>query len=281
LQYVQFHPTTFYGEKERFLISEAVRGEGGVLLDNNGKDFMKSFHSLGSLAPRDVVARAIHETLLETGHPCVYLDISFKENSWLKERFPTINDYCIKNGIDFTTEPIPVVPAAHYLCGGVGVGLNGRTSLQRLYAVGEVSCTGVHGANRLASTSLLEALVWGWIAGKDAAKNCEENHYFPDIFPWEEGQETIDAALITQDWLTIKNTMWNYVGLIRTRQRMLRAQTTLRHLQSEIENFYQKTTMSKQIIQLRNGVQTAMAVTLAALESRVSRGAHYIKTNKE
>ena len=277
LQYVQFHPTTFYGEKDRFLISEAVRGEGGILLDKDGKEFMHNFHELGSLAPRDIVARAIHETMLETAHPCVYLDISFKDSTWLKERFPTIYKHCLEGGVDITKEPIPVVPAAHYLCGGVGVSLKGRTSLQRLYAVGEVACTGVHGANRLASTSLLEALVWGWIAGEEAAINSENNNYFPEIFPWEEGKENIDNALIAQDWMTIKNTMWNYVGLIRTRQRLLRAQTTLRHLQSEIEQFYQKAKMDKNIIQLRNGVQTAIAITLATLEARVSRGTHYIK----
>jgi len=277
LQYVQFHPTTFYGEKDRFLISEAVRGEGGVLRDNKGNDFMKSYHELGSLAPRDVVARAIHETMLETGHPCVYLDITSKNKDWLRNRFPTIYDHCYNAGVDMSIEPIPVVPAAHYMCGGVGVSLKGRTSLQRLYAVGEVSCTGVHGANRLASTSLLEAVVWGWIAGKEVAESAEDDAYFPEIFPWEEGQENIDNALISQDWFTIKNTMWNYVGLIRTRQRMLRAQHTLRHLQSEIEQFYQKAKMNTPIIQLRNGVQTAIAVTLATLEARVSRGTHYIK----
>lgn len=277
LQYVQFHPTTFYGEKDRFLISEAVRGEGGILLDKDGKEFMHNFHELGSLAPRDIVARAIHETMLETAHPCVYLDISFKDSNWLKERFPTIYKHCLEGGVDITKEPIPVVPAAHYLCGGVGVSLKGRTSLQRLYAVGEVACTGVHGANRLASTSLLEALVWGWIAGEEAALNSENNSYFPEIFSWEEGKENIDNALIAQDWMTIKNTMWNYVGLIRTRQRLLRAHTTLRHLQSEIEQFYQKAKMDKNIIQLRNGVQTAIAITLATLEARVSRGTHYIK----
>lgn len=277
LQYVQFHPTTFYGDKDRFLISEAVRGEGGILIDNMGREFMHHYHELGSLAPRDIVARAIHETMLETEHPCVYLDITSKNKNWLKNRFPTIYNHCLAAGIDIANEPIPVVPAAHYMCGGVGVNLNGRTSLQRLYAVGEVSCTGVHGANRLASTSLLEAVVWGWQAGNEASNNIDNNMYFPEIYQWEDGQEDIDVALITQDWLTIKNTMWNYVGLIRTRQRMLRAHHTLRHLQSEIEQFYQKAKMGRPIIQLRNGVQTAIAVTLATLEARVSRGTHFIK----
>ncbi|MFP4528427.1 MAG: L-aspartate oxidase [Candidatus Kapaibacterium sp.] len=277
LHYIQFHPTTFYNHGERFLISEAVRGEGGVLIDHNGRQFMKDFHELGSLAPRDIVARGIHQTLLDSGRSCVYLDISFKDTELIKSRFPNIYKHCLEHNIDMAREPIPVVPAAHYSCGGVGVNLNGRTSLQRLYAVGEVACTGVHGANRLASTSLLESLVWGYAAGKDSAEKCEDCHYFPDIYPWQEEQENVDPAHIAQDWLTIKNTMWNYVGLMRTRQRLYRAQTTLRHLQTEIEQFYRRAKMSRGMIQLRNGVQTAIAVVNAAQESRVSQGAHYME----
>lgn len=276
LQYIQFHPTTFYNERDRFLISESMRGEGGKLTDKNGNEFMNAFHELGSLAPRDVVARGIHQTMLETDHPCVYLDISFKDTDWIKNRFPNIYRHCLQTGIDITNEPIPVVPAAHYSCGGVGVSLRGRTSLRRLYAVGEVACTGVHGANRLASTSLLEAVVWGHKAGLDAAMHEEGEEHFPEIFSWEDAEEYVDPALILQDWLTIKNTMWNYVGLIRTRQRLLRARTILRHLQSEIEQFYQQAKMTKQMIQLRNGVQTAIAVAQATLEDRVSRGCHHL-----
>ncbi len=277
LEYIQFHPTTFYGAGDSFLISESVRGEGGILLDKKGRRFMERFHELAELAPRDIVSRSIHQIMLETNHPCVYLDISFKESDWIKNRFPTIYEHCKNNGVDITSEPIPVVPAAHYSCGGVGVSLRGRTSLRRLYAVGEVSCTGVHGANRLASTSLLEAVVWGYLAGNDAADFHEEDYYFPEIFPWKDENEVIDPALIVQDWTTIKNTMWNYVGLIRTRQRLLRARTTLRHLQSEIEQFYQKAKMTRDIIELRNGVQTAIAVNAATIEARVSRGCHYIQ----
>lgn len=276
LQYIQFHPTTLYNEKDRFLISEAVRGEGGILIDKSGKHFMEDIHELGSLAPRDIVARAIHQVMLDTEHQCVYLDISFKNAEWIKGRFPTIYKHCLDNGVDITNEPIPVVPSAHYSCGGIGVSLNGRTSLQRLYAIGEVSCTGVHGANRLASTSLLESLVWGAKAGEAAAKNIKSDAYFPELSPWKCFEDYIDPALIRQDWLTIKNTMWNYVGLVRTRQRLLRATTTLRHLQSEVEQFYQQAKMTKEIIQLRNGIQTAIAVTSATLESRTSRGTHYI-----
>ncbi len=278
LHYIQFHPTTFYNERDRFLISESMRGEGGRLIDKNGREFMRDFDERGSLAPRDVVARAIHSTLIETNHPCVYLDISHRPSDWLKERFPNIYTHCLNAGVDITVEPIPVVPAAHYSCGGVGVSLRGRTSLKRLYAVGEVACTGVHGANRLASTSLLENVVWAWAAGKDAAAFTLEDEYYPDIFPWRDETEYIDPALIAQDWLNIKNTMWNYVGLVRTKQRLQRARTILRHLQTEIEQFYQKARMTRSMIELRNGVQTAVAVANAASEDRISRGAHFYES---
>jgi L-aspartate oxidase len=277
LQFIQFHPTAFYSERDRFLISEAVRGEGGRLIDKNGYEFMKDYHELGSLAPRDIVARGIHQTMLKTNHPCVYLDITHKEGEWIKARFPTIYEHLLNAGIDMTKEPIPVVPAAHYSCGGIGVSLRGRTALARLYAVGEVSCTGVHGANRLASTSLLEAVVWGYSAGVDASELSKRDEYIPEIFPWKEEYDEIDPALIAQDWLTIKNTMWNYVGLVRTRQRLMRATTILRHLQNEIEQFYQKAKMNKDILQLRNGIITAIAVTNATIEDKVSRGSHYIE----
>ncbi|MBC8213423.1 MAG: L-aspartate oxidase [Candidatus Marinimicrobia bacterium] len=277
LQYIQFHPTTLYHASGRFLISEALRGEGAKLIDSKENEFMKHIHRLGALAPRDVVARGIHQSMMDSNHPCVYLDISNKNTSWLKNRFPGIYQHCLDIGIDITKEKIPVVPSAHYSCGGVGVNLIGRTSLKRLYAVGEVSCTGVHGANRLASTSLLESLVWGVIAGKDAAIEKENDTYFPEIEPWKLEQKEIDPALITQDWLTIKNTMWNYVGLVRTRPRMLRAKTILRHLQTEFEQFYQKAKLTDDIIGLRNGIQTAIAVIDATIEARESRGTHYLK----
>lgn len=281
LQYIQFHPTTFYGERERFLISEAVRGEGGKLIDKDGKPFMKKFHEMGDLAPRDIVARGIHQTMLETGHPCVYLDVSHLDSAWLKDRFPTIYQYCIDAGVDIAKEPIPVVPAAHYSCGGVGVSLTGRTSLRRLYAIGEVSCTGVHGANRLASTSLLENVVWGYIAGKESAAHIGVEDYYPDIWEWKDRNQIIDPALIAQDWLNIKNSMWNYVGLVRTKQRLLRARTIFRHLQSEIEQFYQQAKMTKSIIQLRNGMQSAIAITQATIETRENKGAHYLINTEE
>ena len=237
---------------------------------------MNQIHEKGSLAPRDIVARGIHQKMLDTGLPCMYLDISFKDGEWIKKRFPSIQKGCLAAGIDMTREPIPIVPAAHYICGGIGVNLDGRTSVKRLYAVGEVACSGVHGANRLASTSLLEALVWGYNAGKDAAEFRDGDDHFPEIEPWIEEIEEIDPALIAQDWLTIKNTMWNYVGLIRSRQRLHRARTIMRNLQTEIESFYQKAKLTPSIVGLRNGVQTAIAIIAATLEARESRGTHYL-----
>ena len=277
LHYIQFHPTALYHESERFLISEAVRGEGGILIDNDGNEFMSSIHKDESLAPRDIVARAIHQTMLSTNHPCVYLDITHKNQTWLQNRFPNIYQYCINKNIDIATEPIPVVPAAHYSCGGIGVNINGHTSLKRLYAIGEVSCTGVHGANRLASTSLLESLVWGYNAGKDASIHQKGDDYFPEINPWVIETDIIDPALIAQDWLSIKHTMWNYVGLVRTRQRLLRAQKILKNLQNDIERFYQRVQLNPEIISLRNAIQTANAIVLSAIEAKQSKGTHYIQ----
>lgn len=277
LEYIQFHPTAFYNEhNDRFLISEALRGEGGILIDKDGNEFMNNYHHQGNLAPRDVVARTIQKILLETSASCVYLDVSFKGEDWLIDRFPTIYNYCLNAGINIAKEPIPVVPAAHYSCGGVGVNLNGRTSLQRLYAVGEISCTGVHGANRLASSSLLEALVWGYTAGNDASVKKDSDDYFPSIYEWVNETEEMDTALLVQDWTSLKNTMWNYVGLIRTKQRLLRAIKMLRELQIETEQFYKKAKLSREIIELRNGIETAIAVTNATLASPLSRGAHYL-----
>jgi len=277
LEYIQFHPTALYhSEAERFLISESVRGEGGILIRKNGEDFMKKFHPLGSLAPRDVVARAIHQVLLEFNEPCVYLDITHKKSSWIKGRFPNIYARCLDYDIDITKHPIPVVPAAHYSCGGVWVDLEGRSTIYRLRAVGEVSCTGVHGANRLASTSLLEAVLWGYSTGISIAKEIKTKKYgFPSIPDWKNEEEIVDPALILQDWMTIKYSMWNYVGLMRTTRRMNRAKHILRELQLEIESFYRRGKLTDELIGLRNGVQTALAVLFACMENHESRGCHY------
>lgn len=277
LQFVQFHPTTLYHAGERFLLSEAMRGEGARLVDGEGREFMTDYHPDGSLAPRDIVARGIHQMMHETGAQCAYLDITHKPASWIASRFPQILQRCKEAGIDITIQPIPVVPAAHYSCGGIAVDEWGRSSMRRLRAVGEVSCTGVHGANRLASTSLLECLVWGTRAGEDAARRCasEPLEAVPEIAGWQYETEPVDPALIAQDWLTIRQTMWNYVGLVRTRRRLDRAQQILREAHLEIGRFYARSELSDALITLRNGEQTALAVLLAAIEARESRGCHY------
>ncbi|MCE5230650.1 L-aspartate oxidase [bacterium] len=277
LEYIQFHPTALYHQHApRFLISESMRGEGGRLIRRDGHEFMERHHPLGSLAPRDVVARAIHQEMLETQDPCVYLDISHKDSEWIKGRFPTIHAECLKWGIDITKEPIPVVPAAHYSCGGVMTDLDGRTSIERLWAVGEVACTGLHGANRLASTSLLEGLVFGARAAHAIMKALPgSKEAVPLIAPWVPEHDPVDPALILQDWLTIKYTMWNYVGLTRTQKRLRRARQILRELQQEVEAFYGQTQLDDDLIGLRNGVQAALAVLYAAAQNRTSRGCHY------
>ena len=277
MQFIQFHPTTLYHSGERFLLSEALRGEGARLVDGSGREFMTDYHPDGSLAPRDIVARGIHQMMHETGSPCAYLDISHKPAAWILERFPTIAGRCREAGFDLTSQPIPVVPAAHYSCGGIAVDGEGRSNLSRLRAVGEVSCTGLHGANRLASTSLLECLVWGTRAGGAAAAACRSgaDDYFPEIAPWQYETEPVDPALIAQDWLTIRQTMWNYVGLVRNRRRLDRAHAILRELHMETGRFYAKAELGDGLISLRNGVQTALVVLLAAMEARESRGCHY------
>ncbi len=277
LEYVQFHPTTLHvGDASNFLISESVRGEGGILVDAAGRPFMEKYHPRGSLAPRDVVSRAIHEELLAQHSPCVYLDIRHKDPGWIRERFPNIYRRCMEAGIDMTRDLIPVVPAAHYSCGGVATDLQGRTSMERLWAVGEVACTGLHGANRLASTSLLEGLVWGHEAAHAIAARLAETRYdFPVVDEWKYEKETADPALIHQDWMTIRYTMWNYVGLVRSRRRLMRARRILRELYLEIEEFYARATLTDAMVGLRNGVQTALAVLFAAWENRDSVGCHY------
>jgi L-aspartate oxidase len=276
MQFVQFHPTTLFVGEERFLLSESLRGEGARLVDGGGREFMTGYHPDGSLAPRDIVARGIHRMMHETGAPCAYLDITHKPADWVRTRFPGIDARCREMGLDLAAQPIPVVPAAHYSCGGVAVDLWGRSSVRRLWAAGEVSCTGLHGANRLASTSLLECLVWGTRAGAQAARDASRpDVYLPDIAPWQYETEAMDPALVAQDWLTIRQTMWNYVGLVRSRRRLDRAHQILRELHLEIGRFYARAELNDGLISLRNGIQAALAVLLAAIEARDSRGCHY------
>lgn len=238
---------------------------------------MQRFHPAGSLAPRDIAARAIYQTMLESAEPCVYLDISHKPAEQLRARFPAIYAVCMERGIDLTREPIPVVPAAHYSCGGIATDDYGRTTVDRLRAAGEVACTGLQGANRLASTSLLECLVWGTRAGGHAAERItrDRDFYFPRVADWCYEHEPVDPALISQDWLTIRHTMWNYVGLIRSERRLNRAMRILRELDLEIARFYDKSEISDSIIGLRNGILTALLILEAAEQAPDSRGCHY------
>jgi L-aspartate oxidase len=264
----------------KFLISEAVRGEGGVLLTPEGERFMERYDSEWlELAPRDVVARAIYWEMLANDYPYVLLDIaSHKPADYIRRRFQQIHRRCLEFNIDITQQPIPVVPAAHYFCGGVLVDLRGRTTLPGLYAVAEVACSGVHGANRLASTSLLEGLVWGARAAEDI-RDLEGSKPIPtdDVPPWDVSGLTRDAdpALIQGDMQSIRSLMWHYVGLVRAEYRLNRAIRELSHLLLNIEDFYRKARLSDGLIGLRNGVQAALVVARSALRNRTSRGCHY------
>jgi len=281
MEFIQFHPTTFYNRSShrRFLISEAVRGEGGRLINANGEAFMKKYHPDAELAPRDVVSRAILEEMIKEKEDCVYLDITTKDESYLKNRFPTIYGHCLENKVDMAKDPIPVVPAAHYTCGGVKTDLKGRTNLKRLYAVGEVACTGLHGANRLASTSLLEGLTWGYIAAEDILATIENlSSYDPDkIKDWTSGRDEVDLALVAQDQMTLKQTMWNYVGLSRSQNRLARARAMFLELQDEISKFYKHAHLHDDLIGLRNGVEVAFMVLNASLRNKQSVGCFYLK----
>lgn len=279
MEYIQFHPTSLYVPNERrFLLSEALRGEGAELLSQGGEPFMHLYHEKKKLAARDVVARGIYMEMLKTSGDHVWLDISFKDSTWVKDRFPSIYEYCLSKGYDMTKEPLPIVPAAHYSCGGIAVDLFGQTSLNRLRAIGEVSCTGVHGANRLASSALLEGLVWGRTCAENIAEHLAKYaYYFPKVNDWVMGQEEVDASLISQDWISIKQTMWNYVGLVRDQRRLRRAMGMLRELQWEVGCFYEKTKLTPGILGLRNGIETALLITQGAVRNRSSVGCHYRK----
>lgn len=281
MEFIQFHPTTFYNRSShrRFLVSEAVRGEGGRLINAKGEAFMKKYHPDAELAPRDIVSRAILEEMIAEKEDCVYLDITNKAEDYLRNRFPTINAYCLENKVDMSKEPIPVVPAAHYTCGGVKTDLKGRTNLKRLYAVGEVACTGLHGANRLASTSLLEGLTWGYIAAEDILTYIQQLTDYDEnkIKDWLQGHEEVDLALITQDQMTLKQTMWNYVGLSRSKNRLNRARAMFMELQDEISKFYKNAQLHDELIGLRNGVEVAFMVLNASLRNQKSVGCFYLK----
>jgi L-aspartate oxidase len=280
MEYIQFHPTSLYHrDADSFLISETVRGEGARLKTREGRTFMEKYSNKKDLAPRDEVTRAIYEEMINSNSDYVFLDLASYAKVDIKTRFPNIYRTCKRYGIDITREPIPVVPAAHYCCGGVLVDGWGRTSLLGLYAAGEVSCTGLHGANRLASTSLLEGLVWGTRAGRHIAghhgaafpykKSMIHEWYYP------EKEEAIDPALINQDWSTIHTTMWNYAGIVRTQKRLDRAKSDLEYLRHRIEKFYKEAAMETSMVGLKHGIQVALMITHAALANPVSLGAHF------
>jgi L-aspartate oxidase len=281
MEFVQFHPTTFFHPNApHFLITEAVRGEGGRLVHASGEPFMQKYDPVWKdLAPRDVVARAIYHEMLDNDVPNVYLDLrSYIAGRRILEHFPTIYAECLKYGIDITTDLVPVVPGAHYACGGVWVDAWGQTIFSGLYAVGEVACTGLHGANRLASTSLLEGLVWGDRVARHIQAHCHDVSRFASerVPPWQDvSHGPPDPALIQQDMSVIKHLMWNYVGLVRTTPRLERALRELRHLETEIERFYRATALTDAVIGLRNAVRTAVIVAMAAWENKASMGCHY------
>lgn len=279
MEFIQFHPTTFYNpaDHRRFLISEALRGEGARLINGRGESFMKRYHPEEELASRDIVARAINDEMISSGVDCVYLDISFKEERWIRERFPTIYEYCLQRHVDITREPIPVVPAAHYTCGGIKTDLTGKTNLRNLYAIGEVACTGLHGANRLASTSLLEGVTWGYLAAQDIAATLKTTqNYDPEkIKLWVKAQKTGDLTLVQQDLLFLKQTLWNYVGLLRSPKRLQRAYGMMLEFMDEVGRFYKNTQLDDSLIGLRNAAHVALRVIEASSRNKISQGCFY------
>ncbi len=282
MEFIQFHPTCLYHPQAKsFLITEAVRGEGGLLKLPDGTRFMPEHDPRAELAPRDVVARAIDFEMKKRGLDCVYLDISHKPTQWLRLHFPTIYAHCLELGIDITHEPIPVVPAAHYSCGGVVTDLNARTDVPGLYVVGESAHTGLHGANRLASNSLLECLVYGEAAAKDILAQAATP--LPELPPWDESQVTDadEEVVISHNWAELRQAMWDYVGIVRTTKRLKRAQHRIRMLEREINEFYRNFRVSNDLIELRNLVLTADLIVSCALKRKESRGLHYSRDYPE
>ncbi|MCB9678876.1 MAG: L-aspartate oxidase [Alphaproteobacteria bacterium] len=278
MEFVQFHPTClFHATENSFLISEALRGEGGKLIGPDGQRFMDRYDERAELAPRDIVARAIDNELKTRGLECVYLDMRHMSREEVARHFPTIDTKLLSLGIDMTRDPIPVVPAAHYMCGGVQTDLNGESSIRNLFAVGEVACTGLHGANRLASNSLLEALVFAHTAARESAERLAAIPPVPDLPAWDPGKagDSDEAVVITQTWDEIRRFMWNYVGIVRTHRRLKRAQRRLQLVRDEVDKYYWDFRVTGDLIELRNLVDVAHMIVECALRRRESRGLHY------